>query len=377
MSPPPLGPTAAALLLLVLGAAAPASSQDDDVAVLTEDNAAALLAEHPFVLVEFFAPWCGHCKKLGPDFAAAATKLAPLEGVALATCDATKQTALATQHGVKGYPTLKFFREGKAIDYTGGRSEAEIVEWVTAKTADPMLPLTDAAALEAFRGQHAAVAVFFGEAEGEAHAQALAAASAAQAGVPYGHAAAAIEVPGGKPGDPSPCTCGVERRAEFSPLGPGAAVSWPWVLAWGSLEPPRRGGENAQKTGENGGKMGEIRPKKCEPRELTKDQLAAPALVVFTESAEAVFEGEGFTQQALEGFVQVEALPPVVTFAEENMAAIFSHSGRKLHQLLLFSDPSAEYHEGTVAAMAEAYPAYKGECVNVMVDAVAESSSKV
>ena len=280
MSPPPLSPTAAALLLLVLGAAAPASSQDDDVAVLTEDNAAALLAEHPFVLVEFFAPWCGHCKKLAPDFAAAATKLAPLEGVALATCDATKQTALATQHGVKGYPTLKFFREGKAIDYTGGRREVEIVEWVTAKTADPMLPLADAAALEAFRGQHAAVAVFFGEAEGEAHAQALAAASAAQAGVPYGHAAAGIEVPGGKP---------------------------------------------------------------------------APALVVFTESAEAVFEGEAFTQQALEGFVQVEALPPVVTFAEENMAAIFSHSVRTPSQrTAVFFTPLLLWGAGPQAAPAAA-----------------------
>ena len=51
------------------------------------------------------------------------------------------------------------------------------------------------------------------------------------------------------------------------------AVSWPRVSAWGSLEPPRRDGENAQKTGENGGKMGEIRPKTCEGRELTKDQL--------------------------------------------------------------------------------------------------------
>ena len=40
--------------------------------------------------------------------------------------------------------------------------------------------------------------------------------------------------------------------------------SSPWVLAWGSLEPSRRGGKNAQKTGKNGEKMGEIRPKKCE-----------------------------------------------------------------------------------------------------------------
>ena len=46
------------------------------------------------------------------------------------------------------------------------------------------------------------------------------------------------------------------RTKEFSPLGPRAAVSWPWVLAWGSLEPSRRGGENAQKTGKNGERIG-------------------------------------------------------------------------------------------------------------------------
>ena len=75
---------------------------------------------------------------------------------------------------------------------------------------------------------------------------------------------------------PQVCRHAESRRTkgEFSPLGSRAAVSWPWVLAWGSLEPSRRGGENAQKTGKNGGKMGEIRPKTCEGRELTKDQLA-------------------------------------------------------------------------------------------------------
>ena len=64
---------------------------------------------------------------------------------------------------------------------------------------------------------------------------------------------------------PQVCRHAESRRTkEFSPLGPRAAVSWPWVPAWGSLEPSRRGGENAQKTGKNGEKMGEIWSKTCE-----------------------------------------------------------------------------------------------------------------
>ena len=69
------------------------------------------------------------------------------------------------------------------------------------------------------------------------------------------------------PVDPLVSTCGVERRAEFSALGSGAAVSWPWVSAWGSLEPSRRGGENAQKARKNGEEMGEIWSKTCEHRQ--------------------------------------------------------------------------------------------------------------
>ena len=59
-----------------------------------------------------------------------------------------------------------------------------------------------------------------------------------------------------------PTACGVSNEGGRSPLlALLPAVSWPWVPAWGSLEPSRRGGENAQKTGKNGAKMGEIRPK--------------------------------------------------------------------------------------------------------------------
>ena len=55
------------------------------------------------------------------------------------------------------------------------------------------------------------------------------------------------------------------------------AVSWPWAPAWGSLEPPRRDVENAQKMRKNGGKMAEIRPKTCEQGRDRRDQLARPA----------------------------------------------------------------------------------------------------
>ena len=71
-----------------------------------------------------------------------------------------------------------------------------------------------------------------------------------------------------------PTAPAVSNEGGSSPLlALAPAVSWPRVPAWGSLEPPRRDGENAQKTGKNREKMGEIRPKTCEGRELTKDQL--------------------------------------------------------------------------------------------------------
>ena len=63
------------------------------------------------------------------------------------------------------------------------------------------------------------------------------------------------------------------RTKEFSPLGPRAAVSWPWALAWGLLEPSRRGGEHAQKTGKNGEEMGEIWSKTCEQGKERRDHL--------------------------------------------------------------------------------------------------------
>jgi len=121
-----------------------AGDDEKDVVVVTEKNFKDTVKGAKFALLEFYAPWCGHCQKLAPEYAKAATTLKAHDpSIVIAKCDATKDADLAQKHGVQGYPTLKWFVDGEvAMDYNGPRDAAGIVSWIKKKTGPPAATLT-------------------------------------------------------------------------------------------------------------------------------------------------------------------------------------------------------------------------------------------
>lgn len=103
------------------------------VEVLTPGNFDSIaLNPDKAVLVEFYAPWCGHCKSLEPKYEIAGAAFAGEEDVVIAKVDADAHRDLGTRFGVSGFPTLKFFGKGavEVEGYEGGRDEQSIVDFM-------------------------------------------------------------------------------------------------------------------------------------------------------------------------------------------------------------------------------------------------------
>ena len=114
-----------------------------DVIELTDSNfEEKVLKSDDLWLVEFYAPWCGHCKNLEPIWAEAATELKGK--VKLGALDATTHTVTANRYGIKSFPTIKMFTSGKkdgsADDYEGGRTASDIVNFALEKLAENAPP---------------------------------------------------------------------------------------------------------------------------------------------------------------------------------------------------------------------------------------------
>eukprot|EP00606_Chrysophyceae_sp_TOSAG23-5_P001313 GSChrysophyteH2.ASY1.ANO1.1431.1 assembled CDS len=121
--------------ILALGLFALSSSVVADVVHLTPESFAEVVDGSSNVLVEFYAPWCGHCKNLAPEWDIAGKAFYPEDDIVIAAFDATTSDTIAQNFGVQGYPTIKYFPKGGAEpeDYQGGRTADDIVGWVNDK----------------------------------------------------------------------------------------------------------------------------------------------------------------------------------------------------------------------------------------------------
>ncbi|KFY43661.1 hypothetical protein V494_01866 [Pseudogymnoascus sp. VKM F-4513 (FW-928)] len=153
---------AAATALLLASPATAAGLYPKSSAVLQVDakNYDRLIAKSNYTsIVEFYAPWCGHCKNLQPAYENAAKKLAGLAKVAAVNCDEDINKQFCGSMGVQGFPTLKIVKPGKKFgkpvveDYQGAREAKPIIEAVSSKIVNHVVKVTDKE-LDAFMAEN-------------------------------------------------------------------------------------------------------------------------------------------------------------------------------------------------------------------------------
>jgi len=140
----------------------------DDVLELSDSDFDSKLADIDTALVMFYAPWCGHCKRLKPEFEKSAGDLLandpPVSLVKVDCTEAGKDTC--GRFEVRGYPTLKIFRNGElSSDYNGPREAAGITKYMKSQVGPASKEIKTVAEAEAILGKTDAVIFGFGAAD--------------------------------------------------------------------------------------------------------------------------------------------------------------------------------------------------------------------
>ena len=93
---------------------------------ITDANFAEVLKEKEITVVDFWAPWCGPCKMLGPIIDELSNDNAENTNISVAKLNVDNNKETAIKYGIRGIPTVLFFKNGEVADkIVGFKSKQE------------------------------------------------------------------------------------------------------------------------------------------------------------------------------------------------------------------------------------------------------------
>lgn len=101
------------------------------IIVLNDDNFEEEIKRYQRILIMFYAPWCGHCKSMKPDFADAARKVSNTSEDRFAVIDCSVNSQTTEKYKIKGFPTILLFEDGEQTKtYEGPRKADNFVQFL-------------------------------------------------------------------------------------------------------------------------------------------------------------------------------------------------------------------------------------------------------
>ncbi|XP_062335273.1 protein disulfide-isomerase TMX3-like [Osmerus eperlanus] len=114
-------------------------------------------------LVDFYAPWCGYCKKLEPVWYEIGAELKSSGSpVRVGKMDATAYSGIASEFGVRGYPTIKLLKADLAYNYKGPRTKDDIIEFANRVAGPAVRALPSKQMFDHMLKRHAVLFVYVG-----------------------------------------------------------------------------------------------------------------------------------------------------------------------------------------------------------------------
>ncbi|KAL9357515.1 hypothetical protein Peur_050768 [Populus x canadensis] len=174
------------------------------VLTLDHSNFTETVTKHDFVVVEFYAPWCGHCQNLAPEYEKAASILSsnnPQIVLAKVNADEKVNQEISEKYDVQGFPTIKILRKGgtSVNEYKGPRDADGIAEYLKKQTGPASAELKSADDATSFIGDNKVVIVgVFPKFSGEEFESFLAVADKLRSDYEFAHTLDAKHLPRGE-----------------------------------------------------------------------------------------------------------------------------------------------------------------------------------